>query len=337
MPSPEYDVKPDDACSEKPGPNEKRSATVPAESVADFLDGLPDAPAANRLRDIARRIADARRQGRAIAWTIEETALRTGLTPALSDLAASGVIASLTIDGTEAADLASLGLPSIHGKEKARERFSDAGMSLASVGSGSLRLGPEDEEALDGPCEIMVPLLAAAVRAELEPSAPSAAPPQAARKIMRRMALSRELEARRARGERIVFTNGVFDLMHMGHVRYLQQARGLGDCLVVGVNADATVRRLKGPKRPLTPEMERARLLAALAAVDYVTLFEEETPEPLLRVLKPDVHVKGGDYRPEDLPEATAVREYGGEVRILPFLPGRSSTGLIEEIVKRYG
>jgi rfaE bifunctional protein nucleotidyltransferase chain/domain len=134
-----------------------------------------------------------------------------------------------------------------------------------------------------------------------------------------------------------VFTNGVFDLMHMGHVRYLQQARGLGDCLVVGVNADDSVRRLKGPKRPLLPERERAQLLAALSVVDYVTVFEEDTPEELIRVLRPNVHVKGGDYRPDDLPEAAAVREGGGEVRILPFLPGRSSTGLIEEIIKRYG
>ena len=190
--------------------------------------------------------------------------------------------------------------------------------------------------ALTGHHEIMVPLLAAAILAEMEPVEPSA-PPQAAHKLMRRMALSRELEARRARGERIIFTNGVFDLMHLGHIRYLQQARGLGDCLVVGVNADESVRRLKGPNRPLLPEIERAKTLAALAAVDYVTIFEEDTPESLIRLLHPEIHVKGGDYRPEDLPEAAAVREYGGEVRVLSFLPGRSTTKLIEEIVKRYG
>jgi D-beta-D-heptose 7-phosphate kinase/D-beta-D-heptose 1-phosphate adenosyltransferase len=151
------------------------------------------------------------------------------------------------------------------------------------------------------------------------------------------MALGRELLTRKARGERIVFTNGVFDLLHLGHIRYLQQARGLGDCLVVGINTDASVRKLKGPKRPLVPEMERARTLAALAAVDYVILFEEDTPEELIRLLKPNVHVKGGDYKPEDLPEAAAVREYGGEVEVLTFLPGHSTTNLIEEIVKRYG
>jgi len=97
------------------------------------------------------------------------------------------------------------------------------------------------------------------------------------------------------------------------------------------------VRRYKGPKRPLIPEMERARTLAALAAVDYVTLFDEDTPEELIRLLKPHVHVKGGDYKPEDLPEAAAVKEYGGEVRVLSFLPGHSTSNLIEEIVKRYG
>jgi rfaE bifunctional protein nucleotidyltransferase chain/domain len=128
----------------------------------------------------------------------------------------------------------------------------------------------------------------------------------------------------------VVFTNGCFDLLHVGHARYLQQARALGDALVVGVNTDASVRRLKGEGRPIVPEEERAELIAALACVDYVTLFGEPTPEALLAHLRPDLHVKGGDYREEDLPESPLVRGWGGQVVILPLTPGRSTTQLIE-------
>jgi rfaE bifunctional protein nucleotidyltransferase chain/domain len=160
--------------------------------------------------------------------------------------------------------------------------------------------------------------------------------PQSTHKIMRRMALGRELEARRVRGERIVFTCGVFDLLHLGHVRHLQQARGLGDCLIVGLYSDAAARERKGPNRPLAPAMERARVLAALAAVDYVILLEEDTPETLIRLFRPDVYVRDGDG-PEDSPEERAAREVGGEVKSLPRLPGHGASRLIAEIVKRYG
>jgi D-beta-D-heptose 7-phosphate kinase/D-beta-D-heptose 1-phosphate adenosyltransferase len=139
-------------------------------------------------------------------------------------------------------------------------------------------------------------------------------------------------EALRAQGQRIVFTNGCFDLLHVGHARYLAAARALGDALVVGVNTDESVRRLKGPGRPLVPETERAELLAALRAVDYVTLFPEATPEAVIALLRPDMHVKGGDYRLEDLPEAEAVRRGGGRVVLLPFTEGRSTTSLVERI-----
>jgi D-beta-D-heptose 7-phosphate kinase/D-beta-D-heptose 1-phosphate adenosyltransferase len=140
-------------------------------------------------------------------------------------------------------------------------------------------------------------------------------------------------ESLRAQGRRIVFTNGCFDLLHVGHVRYLVQARALGDVLVVGVNTDAGVRRLKGPERPLVAEDERAELLAALECVDYVTLFDEPTPEAVIGALRPHVHCKGGDYRADELPEAEAVRRYGGEVTILPLVPGRSTTGILERIL----
>jgi D-beta-D-heptose 7-phosphate kinase/D-beta-D-heptose 1-phosphate adenosyltransferase len=141
----------------------------------------------------------------------------------------------------------------------------------------------------------------------------------------------------REAGKRIVFTNGCFDLLHVGHARYLQQARALGDLLVVGVNTDASVRRLKGPQRPLVPAAERVELIAALACVDYVCLFEEDTPEALIGEVRPHYHVKGGDYQPDDLPEARLVRDLGGEVVILPLTTGRSTTGLVESITRSGG
>ena len=143
--------------------------------------------------------------------------------------------------------------------------------------------------------------------------------------------LSRELASVRS-GRKVVFTNGVFDILHVGHVRYLQEARAQGDMLVVGVNADSSVKKLKGPSRPLQTEADRAEILAGLGCVDYVTLFSENTPEDLIRVVKPDVFVKGGDYTVETLPEAPTVLSYGGVVKILQFVDGKSSTSIINKM-----
>jgi rfaE bifunctional protein nucleotidyltransferase chain/domain len=129
-----------------------------------------------------------------------------------------------------------------------------------------------------------------------------------------------------------VFTNGCFDLLHVGHVRYLQAARQLGDRLVVGLNSDASVRQLKGPTRPLVPEDERAEVLAALACVDFVTIFSERTADNLLTLLRPQIYAKGGDYTPENLPEAATVEAYGGKISIVSFVPGRSTTDLVDRI-----
>ena len=152
-------------------------------------------------------------------------------------------------------------------------------------------------------------------------------------KIVDRADLEALGERLRAEGRRVVFTNGCFDLLHVGHVRYLGQARALVDALVVGLNSDAGVRALKGPSRPLVPEDERAELLAALECVDYVTVFGESRPDAAIVLLKPHVHVKGGDYRVEDLPEAEVVRSYGGEVRVMPLVPGRSTTDIVSRIL----
>ncbi len=144
--------------------------------------------------------------------------------------------------------------------------------------------------------------------------------------------LLRLVAEHRAAGRRVVFTNGCFDIPHRGHVRYLRQARSLGDVLVVAVNSDESVRRIKGPGRPVIPSEDRAAVVAALSVVDHVVIFTEETPARLVAAVRPDVYVKGGDYRAEALPEAAVVRGYGGEVRILPYVEDRSTTGIIERI-----
>lgn len=141
---------------------------------------------------------------------------------------------------------------------------------------------------------------------------------------------ARQVELWRRAGQTVVFTNGCFDLLHVGHVQTLSRARAEGDRLVVGVNSDASVSRLKGPRRPVNPELDRAALLASLRCVDAVVIFGEDTPVETLRVLRPDVHVKGGDYRLEDLPEAGVVQEYGGRVVLIDLVPGRSTTSMLE-------
>ncbi|MBM3226525.1 MAG: D-glycero-beta-D-manno-heptose 1-phosphate adenylyltransferase, partial [Candidatus Tectomicrobia bacterium] len=156
------------------------------------------------------------------------------------------------------------------------------------------------------------------------------------RKILPPDLLAMELWQRQQRGETIVFTNGCFDLLHVGHIQYLQQARTLGDCLVLGLNDDASVRLLKGPQRPVLPQHERARILAALGCVDYVTIFSEATPHALITQLRPDVLVKGGDYTPETVVGRDVVEAYGGRVCIMPYIAGNSTTEIIGSIVQRY-
>jgi len=137
---------------------------------------------------------------------------------------------------------------------------------------------------------------------------------------------------REGQGGRVVFTNGVFDLLHAGHVDVLVGARARGDALVVGVNSDASVRRLKGAERPVRGEGERVYVLAALECVDAVTLFEQDTPLELVQALQPDVIVKGGDYSPDTVVGANVVRARGGEVVIIPLTPGHSTTSTIERL-----
>lgn len=135
-------------------------------------------------------------------------------------------------------------------------------------------------------------------------------------------------------GQRVVFTNGCFDILHRGHAVYLAQARDLGDLLVVGLNTDASVRRLKGPERPLNTQNDRAFLLASLACVDYVILFDEDTPENLIHTVRPDVLVKGGDYTLDNIVGADFVRSRGGIVTTISFVDGYSTTNLINKMSK---
>ena len=139
-------------------------------------------------------------------------------------------------------------------------------------------------------------------------------------------------EVLRAGGQKVVFTNGCFDLLHAGHVRYLARARSFGDCLVLGLNNDASVRRLKGPMRPINNELDRAEVVGALRSVDYVVLFGEQTAEALIAKVKPDVYCKGGDYTLDTLPEAKIVQSYGGHVEFIDIVEGRSTTNVIEKI-----
>ncbi len=136
----------------------------------------------------------------------------------------------------------------------------------------------------------------------------------------------------KAAGRAVVFTNGCFDILHAGHVRYLAAAKALGDRLIVGLNSDRSVKSFKGADRPINCQDDRAEVLAALAAVDHVVIFDDRTAEGLVDEIKPDIYVKGGDYRIEDLPEARIVSSYGGRTVLVPEVPGRSSSNIIGKI-----
>lgn len=139
-------------------------------------------------------------------------------------------------------------------------------------------------------------------------------------------------ETLRKAGKTVVFTNGHFDLLHVGHLDYLEKARALGDTLFLGINGDTSTTRLKGAGRPLTPAIERARLLAALIPVSVVLIFEDDTAHPLINALQPDIYVKGGDYADKPLPERSAVEAYGGRVVLIDYLPDHSTSGIIQKI-----
>jgi rfaE bifunctional protein nucleotidyltransferase chain/domain len=154
------------------------------------------------------------------------------------------------------------------------------------------------------------------------------------KKLVTREELAEKVKALKAAGNKVVFTNGVFDIIHAGHVRYLSEAASLGDFLIVAVNSDASARRLKGPGRPFNNEQDRAEVIAALKCVSYVTTFDEDTPYELIKMLEPDVLVKGGDWPVDEIVGADIVKSAGGEVYSLPYAEGYSTSRLIEKVVK---
>ena len=152
--------------------------------------------------------------------------------------------------------------------------------------------------------------------------------------VLNETSLLLTIKSLKQKNKKIVFTNGCFDLLHVGHIRYLQQARSLGDCLIVGVNSDKSVQILKGPTRPIQSENDRAEILAALNAVDYTILFTEETPLELIKKIQPDFLVKGGDWKIPQIVGSDFVLSYGGCVRSLQFIDGQSTTAIIEKSQK---
>lgn len=155
-------------------------------------------------------------------------------------------------------------------------------------------------------------------------------------KIKKRKELLKIIKNLKSKGKRVVFTNGCFDLLHLGHVRYLEEAKSLGDILVVAVNSDSSVRKLKGPKRPIFPEADRTEILSCLACVDYITIFNEPDPLKLITSLKPNLLVKGGDWAREQIVGREVVENSGGDLLIIPFVKGSSTTNVIDTILKRF-
>jgi len=156
------------------------------------------------------------------------------------------------------------------------------------------------------------------------------------KKIKKHIALKQITNRLKKRGKKIAFTNGCFDIIHYGHVKYLEDAKKKTDILMVAVNSDSSVKRLKGNKRPLYPLRDRMRIIASLSSVDYVTSFDEDTPAEIIRFLKPDLVIKGADYKIKDIVGSAIVKSYGGKVRRIKYIKGYSVTGLIDKIIKRY-
>lgn len=208
-----------------------------------------------------------------------------------------------------------------------------AGDRFASTAAGMLADGALPAEAVSGAVAAASSFVAAGGAAAIRLGKRSTPLASTDNKTARAQAIIAQTHAR---GGTVVATGGCFDLLHAGHVRLLEQARALGDCLVVCLNADASVRRLKGPGRPLVPEDDRAAVLAALQCVDAVVVFDEDTPEAILSRLQPDIFAKGGDYAVADLPEAEIVKRWGGQTVLLPYLEGRSTSLLVSEAARRF-
>jgi len=157
-----------------------------------------------------------------------------------------------------------------------------------------------------------------------------------AQKIKEEKKLKKIIQRLKKKGKRIVFTNGCFDILHYGHIKYLESAKRYGDVLIVAVNSDSSVRKLKGKNRPINNQAERTNIVASLGCVDYVTVFKELTPYRMIKNLEPDYLIKGGDWKKEDIIGKDVVESYGGRVRVIPFIKNYSTTDLIRKIIKKF-
>lgn len=248
--------------------------------------------------------------------------------------------ALLVTRGEHGMTLLRAGHPELHLPARAREVFdvTGAGDTVISVLAAALAAGEELPSAValaNLAAGIVVGKLGTAVVSAPELRRALQREQGAGRGVMTLEQLSIAVEDARAHGEKVVFTNGCFDILHAGHVGYLEQARQLGDRLIVAVNSDASVTRLKGAGRPINPVDRRMRVLAGLEAVDWVVSFDEDTPEALLHILRPDILVKGGDYSKEQVVGWRIVENYGGVVRVLAFFDDCSTTGIVNKIIEK--
>jgi rfaE bifunctional protein nucleotidyltransferase chain/domain/rfaE bifunctional protein kinase chain/domain len=243
---------------------------------------------------------------------------------------AAGMVVTLDRDGTVA--LRPGRPPSVTRAHPVAEKYaSGAGDTFAAALTTALAVGEPLEDAAriaQRAADVVVRTLGTTVCSAADLAAELAAPPR----VLAAAELARAVARDRGEGRRIVFTNGCFDVLHLGHTAYLQEAKQLGDRLIVAVNGDASVRRLKGAGRPVNDETDRAGVLAALECVDYVTVFDADTPVDLIEALQPDVYVKGGDYTPDMLPETPTVLAYGGEVRTVGYVADHSTTSVVDRI-----
>jgi D-beta-D-heptose 7-phosphate kinase/D-beta-D-heptose 1-phosphate adenosyltransferase len=244
--------------------------------------------------------------------------------------------------GEHGMTLLRLNQPELHLPTQAREVFdvTGAGDTVISVLAAALAAGSAMEEAValaNIAAGIVVGKLGTAVVSAPELRRALQRHQGSGRGVMTREQLRIAVEDARAHGEKIVFTNGCFDIIHAGHVGYLEQAKTLGERLIVAINDDASVTRLKGPGRPINSVDRRMAVLAGLESVDWVVSFHEDTPEPLLQELKPDVLVKGGDYREEQVVGWQIVKAAGGAVNVLSFFDDCSTTKIIEKVLSNYG
>jgi rfaE bifunctional protein nucleotidyltransferase chain/domain len=297
-----------------------RLVTPSADETRCFVEALPardgSAAPSKSTTEVARVAHDAARLVR--AWQASAVAVTMGPRGALLSFG-DGVPLVVPIEPVLTTDTCGAG-----------DRF-------AATAAGLLLDGALPSEAMSGAVAAACDFVAHGAASTFGATSPAAERSWRSTRPARRRSAREAVAAVRAAGGTVVATGGCFDLLHAGHVSALRMARSLGDCLVVCLNSDASVRRIKGPDRPLVPQEDRIRVLEALACVDAVTVFDEDNPGAVLADLRPDIWAKGGDYTGSELPEAKLIAGWGGQVVLLPYLEGRSTTRLVQSAARRMG